>query len=108
MFWHASAINGYAREASNSDIGTVSDFLFDDFSWLVRWVVVDTKNWWPGRRILVSSRSAGKIDWSNRLVNLDVDRRRIKDSPAYDPSIAIDRSYDEKLLTHYGIRLAAA
>jgi len=41
-------------------------------------------------------------------VNLDVDRQRIKGSPAYDPSMTIDRAYDEKLLTYYGIKSAAA
>lgn len=57
---------------------------------------------------MVSSRSAGEIDWTDRLVNLDVDRQRIKDSPAYDPTITIDRAYDEKLLIYYGIKFAAA
>ncbi len=41
-------------------------------------------------------------------MNLDVDRQRIKDSPAYDPTITIDRAYDEKLLIYYGIKFAAA
>jgi hypothetical protein len=53
MLWHASAINGYAIEASDGDIGTVSDFLFDDASWLVRWLVVDTGNWLSGRKVLL-------------------------------------------------------
>ena len=53
MLWNASAIKGYAIEASDGDIGTVSDFLFDDVSWQVRWLVVDTGNWLSGRKVLL-------------------------------------------------------
>ncbi len=102
------AVTGYHIHANDGEIGHVEDFLVDDADWSIHYLVVDTKNWWPGKRILVSSRSAGEIDWTGRLVNLHVDRQRIKDSPAYDPSMTIDRAYDEKLLTYYGIKSAAA
>ena len=102
------AVTGYHIHARDGEIGHVEDFLVDDADWSIHYLVVDTKNWWPGKKILVSSRSAGEIDWTGRLVNLDVDRQRIKDSPAYDPSMTIDRAYDEKLLTYYGIKRAAA
>ncbi len=50
MLWNASVVNGYAIAASDGRLGTVSDFLFDDASWLVRWLVVDTGNWLSGRK----------------------------------------------------------
>ena len=60
MLWHASAINGYAIKASDGDIGTVSDSLFDDASWLVRWFVVDTGNWLFGRKVLLPPSVLGR------------------------------------------------
>ena len=48
MLWDASAINGYAIEASDGRVGTVSDLLFEDVGWVVRWLVVDTGNWLSG------------------------------------------------------------
>ena len=102
------AVTGYHIHASDGEIGHVEDFLVEDADWSIRYLVVDTKNWWPGKKILVSSRSAGKIDWNDRLVNLDVDRQRIKESPAYDPSMTIDPAYDEEFQTYYGIKSAAA
>jgi hypothetical protein len=92
------AVSGYHIHASDGEIGHVEDFLIEDADWSIHYLVVDTKNWWPGR----------EIDWTDRLVNLDVDRQKVKDSPAYDPTITIDRAYDEKLLTYYGIKFAAA
>ena len=59
MLWNASAINGYVIKASDGQIGTVSDFLFDDASWLVRWLVVDTGNWLSGRKVLLPPPSWG-------------------------------------------------
>lgn len=102
------AVTGYHIHASDGEIGHVQDFLVEDVDWSIHYLIVDTKNWWPGKKILVSSRSAGEIDWTNRLVNLDVNRQRIKDSPAYDPSMTVDRAYDEKFLTYYGIKFVAA
>jgi hypothetical protein len=102
------AVTSYHIHASDGEIGHVEDFLIEDADWSIHYLVVDTKNWWPGRKVLVSSRSAGEIDWMDRLVNLDVDRQKIKDSPAYDATMTIDRAYDEKLLTYYGIKLVAA
>src|SRR5580704_8755251 len=102
------AVTGYHIHASDGEIGHVEDFLVEDADWSIRYLVVDTKNWWPGKKVLVSSRSTGEIDWTDRLVNLDVDRQRIKDSPAYDPAMTIDQAYDEKLLTYYGIKWAKA
>jgi hypothetical protein len=48
------AITGLQRcpvEGIDGRVGTVKDFLFDDQSWKIRWMVVDTGYWLPGRRI---------------------------------------------------------
>ena len=97
------AVTGYHIHASDGEIGHVEDFLIEDADWSIHYLVVDTKNWWPGKKVLVSPRSAGEIDWTDRLVNLDVDRQKVKDSPAYDPTITIDRAVRRKapdLLRH--------
>jgi len=80
----------------------------DDAGWSIRYIKVDTKNWWPGERVLISPYSVREIDWSGRLVHINVNRQRVKDSPPYDPCITIDGAYEEKFLTYYGIRWVAA
>jgi sporulation protein YlmC with PRC-barrel domain len=98
----AGAVTGYHIHASDGEIGHVEDFLLDDTDWSIHYLVVDTKNWWPGKKVLISPRSAGEIDWSNRLVNLKVDRQRVKDSPAYDQSVTVDRDYEKQFHAYYG------
>jgi hypothetical protein len=96
------AVTGYHIHATDGEIGHVEDFLVEDADWSIHYFVVDTKNWWPGQRVLVSPRSAHDIDWSDRLVNLDVDRQRVKDSPAYDAHTLVDRAYEKDFHRHYG------
>jgi sporulation protein YlmC with PRC-barrel domain len=102
-----AAVTGYHIHASDGEIGHVEDFLVEDANWSIRYLVVDTRNWWPGERVLVSPRSVQEIDWADRLLCLDVDRQKVKDGPPYDPSVTIDGGYEEKFLTYYGIEWVA-
>lgn len=97
------AVTGYYIHASDGEIGHVEDFIIEDGDWSIRYLVVDTKNWWPGKKVLISPRSVLGIVWSDGLVNLNVDRQRVKDGPAYDPSTTVDNAYDEDYRKYYGI-----
>jgi len=59
-----------------------------------------------GKQVLISPRSAREINWSDRLVNLDVDRQKVKDSPAYDAPTTVDGAYEKHFHDHYGDILA--
>ena len=52
------AVTGYHIHASDGEIGHVEDFLVEDADWSIHYLVVDTKNWWPGKKVLISPRSA--------------------------------------------------
>jgi hypothetical protein len=76
------AVTGYHIHASDGEIGHVADFLVEDSDWSIHEIVVDTKNWWPGKNVLISPRLIREIDWMDNAVKLNVDRERVKDSPA--------------------------
>ncbi|MHB8884838.1 MAG: PRC-barrel domain-containing protein [Methylovirgula sp.] len=99
-----SEVTGYHIQASDGEIGHVADFLLEDADWSIRYLVVDTKNWWPGKKVLISPRLAPEIDWIDQLVKLEMNREQVKDSPTYDPSAVADQAYDAEFLTYYGIR----
>ena len=102
-----AAVSKCHIDATDGAIGHVVDLLVDDGNWYIRYITVDTMNWWPGETVLISPASIQEIDWPNRLVRLDVDRQKVKDSPRYDKSITVDGSYDERFLTYYGIKWVA-
>jgi len=94
-------VTGYHIHARDGEVGHVADFLVEDGDWSVHYLVVDTRNWWPGKKVLISPRSIEATDWAMRTVNIDVDRQRVKDSPAYDGSQAIDRAYEYAFHGYY-------
>jgi hypothetical protein len=95
-------VTGYYVEATDGNIGHIDEFMVENGSWIIRYLLVDTKNWWPGRKVLISPHWASQISWSERQVRLEVDREKVKSSPEYDPSAPIERHYEERLHAHYG------
>ena len=89
------AVTGYHIHASDGEIGHVADFLVEDSDWSIHEIAVDTKNWWPGKNVLISPRLIREIDWMDNAVKLNVDRERVKDSPASDASTTVDQALQE-------------
>lgn len=80
------AVSGYYLHAKDGDIGHVEDFLVDTDGWIIRFVVVDTKNWWPGRKVLVSPQRFADVNWADESVRVDLTRQEIQDGPEYKPA----------------------
>lgn len=98
----AEEVIGYHIEASDGSIGHVEDLLFDEESWTVRYLIVDTRNWWAGRKVLVSPQWIGRILWADSSVVVDLTRDAVKGSPEYDPSHLPTTDYTDRLHDHYG------
>jgi hypothetical protein len=98
----AREVRGYHIQGRDEAIGHVEDFVVDDFTWQIRYLVVDTSNWWLAKKVLVSPKWASDISWTERKVYLDLSRQAIKDSPAWDASGAVNREYEARLYDYYG------
>lgn len=92
---------GYHIEANDGKIGHVEEFLFDDVAWVVRYLVVDTRNWLPGKKVIVAPQWIDAVDWARKSVVVSLSRASIKESPAYDPSAPWDPTYGTLLEGHY-------
>jgi hypothetical protein len=90
-------VEGYHIHAIDGEIGHVEDFLVEDEDWRIRFLVVDTKNWWLGNKVLIAPLCVRTIQWADKQVNLVVDRQMVKDSPAYDPSRSIETGSESKI-----------
>src|SRR5690606_28754850 len=71
---------GYHIQASDGPIGHIEDLLFDEETWAIRHLVVDTRNWWPGKQVLVSPELARDVDWAGRTLSLSCSREAVKSS----------------------------
>ncbi|MDZ7617839.1 MAG: PRC-barrel domain-containing protein [Patescibacteria group bacterium] len=103
----AKAVSGYRVAATDGDIGHVDDFIVDDAGlerapWEIRYLVVDTRNWLPGRHVLIPPAWAGSVDWATSHVQIGLAREAIEDSPEYDPATPINRQYEQVFFDYYG------
>ena len=72
------------------------------YGWNIRYLLVDTGDWWFGPHVLVSPFAVREVIWSEHEVRTDLTRDRIKASPPWNPATAIDRPYEERLHGYYG------
>jgi len=93
---------GYHIQGSDDSIGHIQDFIVDDETWEVRYLVIDTSNVWFGRKVLVSPWWASSISWEHRKVYLDLSREEIRDSPEWNPDAGVNREYETCLYDYYG------
>jgi hypothetical protein len=91
-------------QARDGDLGEVDDFLVDDRAWTIRWLVVDTGSWLPGKRVLVSPEWVETVSWSDRAVRVGLSRAQIESAPEYHPDAPLERDYEQRLFEHYGRR----
>ena len=96
------AVTGYHIQATDGDIGHVADFLVDDYSWAIRYMIADTSNWWLGKKVLVAPAWIKRVDWDNSKLHVTVTRMQIKNSPEYDPTRPVECAYETQLYGHYG------
>src|SRR5271168_2597770 len=102
MLWNASAIKGYTIEASDGEIGTVADLLFDDRTWTTRWLVVSTGNWFLRHKVLLPLSALGKPDAEQRQFSVQLTRQQVKDSPDAETDLPISRHVEASVFNYYG------
>ena len=95
---------GYRTEASDGDAGLVEDFLVDDDTWRIPYIVVATGGLLARNRFLVAPPWIDRVSRSERKVHVDLPREIIENSPEFDPSSPISRGYEIRLLEYYGGR----
>ena len=79
----------------------MDDFLVDDASWSIRYMVMNVQTWWPGKKVLVLPRWIVCIRWEERAVHVALSRATVRNAPEYDPARAIDADYEARIHDHY-------
>jgi hypothetical protein len=93
----AREVTGYAIQARDGDLGHVEDFIVDDESWALRYMVVDTRNWWPGKHVLVPPQWIESVCWPQSSVVVGLLRETIKKCAEYDPSTLLNQACETRL-----------
>ena len=95
-------VKGHRVEATDGSIGEVTDFIVDDATWEIHYLVIDTGHFWPGKKVLIAPRWINDVSWNDSKVYADLTREGVKASPAYDAASPLDPDYGARLHEHYG------
>ena len=95
------AVTGCHLQASDGAIGHLENFMVDDATWTIDYLIVDTRNWWPGKHVLLSPHAVKDINYLDGKIRLNVSRDQVKGSPPWDPVTAIERAYQRRLHSYY-------
>ncbi|MDX1646969.1 MAG: PRC-barrel domain-containing protein [Longimicrobiales bacterium] len=95
-------LNGYVLAATDGEIGRCEDFLFDDGTWAVRYMLANTGKWLPGRKVLISPISLGEPDWESRRFPVALTREQVETSPTIEEHEPVSRQYEAELFSHLG------
>ena len=96
------AVIDYHIQASDGDIGHVQGMLVDEQTWAIRYLVVDTSNWWLGHQVLIAPQWIEAVSWADATVTLKLTQQAVKDAPPYDPALPLDRIQEAGIHAHYG------
>jgi hypothetical protein len=102
MLVHGSKIRGCSIGATDGQIGSISDILFDDASWRIRWLVVDTGAILPGRKVLLPPSALSLVNHVGHQFAVRLTKQQIKDSPSVETDEPVSRTLESELYDYYG------
>ena len=99
-----NAVRGYHIQSPDGEIGHVEDFIIDDETWAIRYLVINTKNWWPGKKVLLANQWIERVSWGQSKIFVNLTRESIKQSPEFTEETLLSRDYESGLHGHYNRR----
>jgi hypothetical protein len=94
-------IIGYKIEAKDGELGRAKDFLFDDRSWAVRYLVVDTGEWLLDRQVLISPQAMKGPDWARGTIPVALTKTQVENSPGIESDLPVSRQHEQQLAEYY-------
>lgn len=101
MEHNINSLKNYKIEANDGLVGEVKEFYFDDQSWKIRYLIVETGNWLAGRTVLIPFDSLVKEPWKTGLFPVNLTKEQVKNSPDVDTDKPVSRQQDLELYGHY-------
>ena len=95
-------VMGYHIQATDGDIGHVQGLLVDEETWAIRYMIVNTSNWWLGHQVLIAPQWIQDVSWPDATVSVNLTRQAVKAAPPYDSAARLNREQEMGIHEHYG------
>src|ERR1022692_1855258 len=102
MLTNTKNLKGFAIHATDGDLGTVDQLYFDDESWAIRYLIVETGGWLGGRPVLISPISVTYTDWPAKRLDVALTRKQVENSPDINTHQPVSRQHEAEYLGYYG------
>jgi hypothetical protein len=96
-------VKSYVAHAEDGECGHVKSIVADDSDWSIRYMLVDTRRWIPGKEVLIPVRLISGVSWSTRELNLETDCETIRTAPQFESLSSVDKKCEEDVNSHFGL-----
>jgi sporulation protein YlmC with PRC-barrel domain len=96
------AVIDYHIHATDGDIGYIQGLIVDEETWAIRYIIVNTSNWWLGHQVLIPPHWIQDVSWQDAKASVNLTRQEVKDAPPYNPTMQVDRKMEMYIYNHYG------
>ncbi len=102
MLRNIKGLIGHGIRATDGELGKVEEFIFDDETWGIRYLVANTGTWLSGRKVLIATAALKKApDWRLRTLPVELTREQVRSSPDIDTARTVTRLHELELHKHY-------
>jgi len=102
MLTNTAQLKGVTIRTTDGEMGTVEQFYFDDETWAIRYLTVETGGWLGGRQVLISPFSVVQADWQARRLDVALTKKQVQNSPDIDTHLPVSRQHEAAYLGYYG------
>lgn len=102
MLFNTKDLRGTKLLATDGEIGHIHDVYFDDQSWALRYLVVETGGWLSGRQVLLSPQAFGSYHPESETLSINLLKQQIEASPPTESHRPVSRQYEEAYYRYYG------
>src|SRR5665213_762631 len=98
MLINTKQLKGLTIRASDGEFGKVDQVYFDDETWGIRYLTVET----GAREVLISPISIVRTDWQVRRLDVALTKKQMENSPDIDTHKPVSRQHEAEYYGYYG------
>ncbi len=102
MLRNAKDLHGFAIRATDGELGTIDQLYFDDETWAIRYLTVETGGWLGGRQVLISPFSVVHTDWPAKRLEVALTKQQVQKSPDINTHQPVSRQHEAEYNRYYG------
>jgi uncharacterized protein YrrD len=103
MLHDLDTLVGSSLIATDGELGSVQNFLFDDQSWTIRYLVVDVGGWLARSAVVLTVKAVERPDWAQKTFHAHLTKEQVRNSPGVDMEKPVSRQQEIAMKEYLGL-----